>query len=141
MVQDFRLGLLVAILGMVVPGCGDGCKQNGDGDTAGVLGRPCKAGTPADIAYLCPAGYFCEFENNKDMLKPSELGKCAAMEQYKPCMNIRPCDSADFSPKCGSILDAAYCDWYQTSLRCECVPPGPLVEGGDDADVKTPTTN
>ena len=40
-------------------------------------------------------------------------------------------------PGCGD--DAAYCDWYQTSLRCKCEPPGPLVEGGD-ADEKTPTT-
>jgi hypothetical protein len=138
MVQDFRLGLLIAILGVVVPGCGDGCKQSGDKTD---VGRPCKAGTPADIAYICPTGYFCKFTEEQDMLKPSELGKCEAMEQYKPCMNITPCSSADFSPKCPSVLDAAYCDWYQTSLRCKCESPGPFVEGGDDADVKTPTTN
>ena len=138
MVQDFRLGLLIAILGVVVPGCGDGCKQSGDKTDEG---RPCKAGTPADIAYICPTGYFCEYDDGEDMLNPENVGKCRAMEQYKPCMNIMPCDSADFSPKCPSVLDAAYCDWYQTSLRCECVPPGPFVEGGDNAGEKTPTTN
>ena len=75
------------------------------------------------------------------MLKASNLGECAAMEQYKPCMNVMLCGSADYAPKCPSILDVAYCDWVQTSLRCgDCVSPGPFVEGGDDADVKTPTT-
>ncbi|HLM74263.1 MAG TPA: hypothetical protein VK459_16270, partial [Polyangiaceae bacterium] len=65
MVQDFRLGLLIAILGVVVPGCGDGCKQSGDKTDEG---RPCKAGTPADIAYICPTGYFCEYDDGEDML-------------------------------------------------------------------------
>ena len=75
------------------------------------------------------------------MLKASNLGECAAMEQYKPCMNVMLCGSADYAPKCPSILDVAYCDWVQTSLRCgDCVSPGPFVEGGDDAGVKTPTT-
>ena len=119
---------------MVVPGCGDGCKQKAD------VGQPCSAGKPADFAYICPAGYFCKFDTKGEMPKPSELGTCEAMAQYEPCMSIMPCGSADHAPKCPSILDAAYCDWYQTSLRCECVSPGPFVEGGDDGDVKTPTT-
>ena len=45
------------------------------------------------------------------MLKASNLGECAAMEQYKPCMNVMLCGSADYAPKCPSILDVAYCDW------------------------------
>ena len=58
MVQDFRLGFLVAILGMVVAEWSSGCKQSGDSDTAGPIGQACQAGKPADFAYVCPAGYF-----------------------------------------------------------------------------------
>ena len=137
----FSTRFLVAILGVVVAGWGSGCKQSGHSDTAGPVGQACKAGKPADFAYICPSGYFCEFEEKEDMLKPGKLGTCAAMEQYEPCKGIMLCDSADYSPKCPSILDVAYCDWYQTSLRSgDCVSPGPFVEGGDDGDVKTPTT-
>lgn len=74
------------------------------------------------------------------MSNSNTLGKCELMEKYEPCMNVTLCGSADYSPKCDTINETAYCDWYQTSLRCRCEGPGPFVEGDDDGGLKTPTT-
>ena len=75
------------------------------------------------------------------MANENVFGKCRKMQDYELCMNRRLCDSTDYTPKCESILDTAYCDFYQTSQRCgKCVPPGPFVEAEDDGGLKTPTT-
>ena len=141
--QEVRQSLLVAVLLMAVSGCGGGCNKGGDGDTAGPGGQDCQIATPENGGkYICPEGFFCKYENEKDMLNPNMTGKCAAMAQYKECAMTVPCDS-QFSPKCETANESAFCDSLKTTLRCRCEKPGPFtppVEGGDDGDVKTPTT-
>lgn len=137
--QEFRQGLLLALL-MAVSGCGDGNK-GGDGDK--IVGQTCQVYTPANAGkYICPEGYFCQYASEKDMLDPNKTGECAAMEQYKECAMTVPCDS-QFAPKCDTANESAFCDSLKTTLRCRCEKPGPFtppIEGGDDGDVKTPTT-
>ncbi len=126
---------------MTLSGCGGGCNKGGDGDTAGPDGQDCQGPNILNPKYLCPKGYFCKYENEQDMVNANELGKCRAMEQYEPCKNIMLCGSSDYSPKCETINETAYCDWLQSSLRCRCDGPGPFVEGEEGGDdVKTPTT-
>lgn len=74
------------------------------------------------------------------MSNANNTGRCEAMQKYELCKNTTPCGSADYSPKCESILDGATCDFYQSSHRCRCIPPGPLVEAEGDGGLKTPTT-
>ena len=141
--QVLRLGFFVAIFVMTVSGCGGGCNKGGDRDTAGPGGQDCQAATPKNGGkYLCPEGFFCKYTNEEDMLHPEKLGECAAMALYEPCMNITPCDS-QYSPKCETANETAYCDVFQTGKRCQCDKPGPFtpVDGEPDGgDVKTPTT-
>ena len=127
---------------MASSGCGgNGCNNGGDSDTAGPIGRDCQGPNIPNPKFICPAGYFCKYEDGQDMLHPNELGKCQAMEQYKPCKSIMLCGSSDYTPKCETVNETAYCDWLQSSLRCKCEGPGPFVGGeADGDDLKTPTT-
>jgi hypothetical protein len=140
--QKLRLGTFAAILLMTLSGCGGGCNKDNDNDTAGPDGRPCQTiPPPAGAGYLCPEGYFCHYKEGDDMTNENLYGRCEKMEGYELCMSRMLCDSPDYTPKCESILDTAYCDFYQKSHRCgDCVPPGPFVEAEDDGGIKTPTT-
>ena len=134
----FFAGLLLL---MVSSSCGgNGCNKDGDADTAGPEGQQCQGPNIANAKYTCPKGYFCEYKSEEAMLNENELGTCRAMEQYKECKSITLCGSADFSPKCDTINETAYCDWLHTSVRCKCEGPGPFVEGDADGDLKTPTS-
>ena len=138
--QEFRQSLLAAILMMALPGCKGG--NSGGGEEGKIVGQTCQAYTPANAGqYLCPEGYFCQYEDEKDMLDSNKTGECAALAQYKECMITVPCDS-QFAPKCETANETAYCDSIKTTKRCFCDKPGPFtpVEGSDDGDVKTPTT-
>ncbi len=142
LMQALRPGLLAAVL--LIAGCGGGgCNKDGGG-TDGIVGQTCQAYTPQNGGkYLCPKGYFCKYLTEEAMLDANEIGTCEVMEQYKPCMTMTLCGSWDYSPKCETVNETAYCDWLQTSLRCKCKKPGPFtpVEGEPDGgDVKTPTT-
>ncbi len=120
---------------------GNGCNKDGDADTAGPEGQQCQGPNIANAKYTCPEGYFCEYKSEQAMLNENELGTCRAMEQYKECKSITLCGSADYSPKCETINETAYCDWLHTSVRCKCEGPGPFVEGDADGDdLKTPTS-
>jgi hypothetical protein len=140
MMQIFRLGTFTTLFLMTL--WGGGCNKDKDSDTAGPEEQPCQAATLENSGkYLCPKGFFCKYDDDDDKLHPKKLGKCADMSQYEPCMNITLCGSADYSPKCETVNETAYCDWHQTSLRCRCDKPGPFIEGDADGnDVKTPTT-
>lgn len=114
--------------------------MDGDADTAGPDGQECQGPNVSNAKFICPKGFFCKYDNEKDMLHENKLGKCRTMEQYEPCKGITLCGSYDYSPKCETVNETAYCDWLQPSLRCKCEGPGPFVEGEADGDVKTPTT-
>ncbi len=136
--------LLAAILGMALAGCnGKGCRQDVDTDTAGPGAQTCQVN---NAKYVCPTGYFCKYDDPKQMANPKMTGKCEATEKYQPCMNATPCGSSDYAPKCETVNETAYCDWFQTSLRCWCDKPGPFTplageaEAADGDEVKTPTT-
>jgi len=138
--QKLRQSLFAAIFLMAGPGCSK------DRDNGAIKGQTCqaaKSGNPgAGGQYLCPEGYFCKYANEKDMVDPHATGKCEAMEEYKECMVTVPCDS-QFSPKCETANETAFCDSLKTTKRCRCEKPGPFtpVDGeGDAGDVKTPTT-
>ena len=136
--QKIQFSIVAAVLLMAIPGCGGGCNEAKDP----IEGRICQTLAPPAVAnYSCPEGYFCEYEKGDDMADENVVGQCQKMQGYELCANKRLCDSKDYTPKCDSILDVAYCDFYQSSHRCgDCVPPGPLVEAEDDGGSKTPTT-
>lgn len=74
------------------------------------------------------------------MSHPHKTGKCAAMDKYEECMNTVLCGS-QYSPRCETVNETAYCDRLNDWKLCRCDKPGPFVEGeGDGGDVKTPTT-
>ena len=135
--QKIQFGIVAAVLLMTILGCG-GCK----GDADPITGRTCQMiPPPAGASYLCPEGYFCKYAKGDDMADENVLGSCQKMQGYVLCANKMLCDSPNYTPKCDSILDVAYCDFYQSSHRCgDCVPPGPLAEAEDDGGSKTPTT-
>lgn len=140
--QRIRLGNFTAVLVMTLLGWGGGCNKDKDSDSAGPEGQDCQGPNIANAKYICPEGFFCKYVNEQNMQNPHELGKCRAMEQYQPCMSITLCDS-QYSPKCETANETAYCDWLQTTKRCRCDKPGPFtpVDGeADGGDVKTPTT-
>ena len=141
MMQKFLLGTFAAVL-MILPGCGGGCNKDGDKDTAGPDGRPCQTlPPPQGVQYLCPEGYFCKYSAGDNMADENAVGECKPMQGYELCMNKMLCDSTNYTPKCESILDTAYCDFYQSNHRCgACVSPGPFVEAEADGGLKTPTT-
>ena len=141
--QIFRLGTFTAVLLLSLSSGGCNKDKNKDADSDGPVGDPCQAYSAENGGkYLCPEGYFCKYDIEADMLNPNEIGRCEVMEQYKECMNITLCGS-NYSPRCETINETAYCDSFQTSKRCRCDKPGPFtpIEGeADGGEVKTPTT-
>lgn len=137
--QKTPIGIFAGVLLLLASSAG--CNKGGDADTAGPAGQECQGPNIANAKYTCPKGYFCEYKSEQAMLNENELGQCKAMEQYKVCKSMTLCGSADYTPKCETINETAYCDWLQTSVRCKCEGPGPFVEGeADGGDLKTPTT-
>lgn len=131
--QELRLSFFAAILVMTIPGCGDSNKGRDE-----VVGQTCQAGGQS----RCPEGYFCKYTKESDIGNPHATGKCEAMEKYKECMNTVLCDS-QYSPRCETINETAYCDWLNIGKRCRCEKPGPftpIAGEGDGGEVETPTT-
>ncbi len=140
MMQDISTKFLVGLVLMAASACGSDKKGGGDATAGDKEIQDCQSyAAKNSTKYLCPEGYFCEYAAGVNMSDPTVLGKCKAMETYKPCMKTVPCDSG-YAPKCETANETAYCDWVNQGQRCHCVKPGPFAEVDDPGPVKQPTT-
>ena len=91
MMQRIPLGTFAAVLLMTLLGCGGGCNNEKDNDTAGPIGQTCQTiPPPGGAQYLCPEGYFCSYKDGDNMTDENILGECQKMQGYELCMNTMP---------------------------------------------------